>query len=117
MARIAIIALMLFAAAPALAQPGDTSAPAVPAPTAPPAQTDSSKSAPHPDPLSRSRIYPTSAADSDRTRVNPSSVAGGERGGPQAPAPPPPAAAQQPPPPPPRAPPPPPPPPRPGQGA
>src|SRR5262249_2331441 len=42
-------------------------------------QTDSAKSAPHPDPLSRSRIYPTSAADSDRTRVNPSSVASGER--------------------------------------
>jgi soluble lytic murein transglycosylase-like protein len=51
MARIAIIALMLFAAAPALAQQSDTSAPAAPAPTAPPAQTDSSKSAPHPNPL------------------------------------------------------------------
>jgi DNA helicase-2/ATP-dependent DNA helicase PcrA len=35
--------------------------------------------APHPDPLSRSRIYPTSAANSDRTRVNPSSAASGER--------------------------------------
>src|SRR5262245_10294592 len=98
MARIAIIALMLFAAAPALAQPGDTSAPAVPAPTAPPAQTDSSKSAPHPDPLSRSRIYPTSAADSDRTRVNPSSVAGGERERTEAPAAPPSAATETPPP-------------------
>src|SRR5262245_6472936 len=71
MARIAIIALMLFAAAPALAQQSDTAAPTAPA--------DSSKSAPHPNPLSRSRMYPTSAADSDRTRVNPSSVAGGER--------------------------------------
>src|SRR5262245_21425497 len=97
MARIAIIALMLFAAAPALAQPGDTSAPAVPAPTAPPAQTDSSKSAPHPDPLSRSRIYPTSAADSDRTRVNPSSVAGGERERTETPAAPPSAATDAPP--------------------
>src|SRR5262245_56529226 len=48
MARIAIIALMLFAAAPAVAQPVDTTAPA---PTAPPAQTDSSKSAPRPTPL------------------------------------------------------------------
>ena len=71
MARIAIIALMLFAAAPALAQQSDTTAPAAPA--------DSSKSAPHPTPLSRSQMYPTSAADSDRTRVNPSSVASGER--------------------------------------
>jgi len=51
MARIAIIALMLFAAAPAFGQGADTSAPAAPAPIAPPAQTDSSKSAPHPDPL------------------------------------------------------------------
>src|SRR5215831_13690807 len=42
MARIAIIALMLFAAAPALAQPADTTAPT---------QTESSKSAPHPSPL------------------------------------------------------------------
>jgi soluble lytic murein transglycosylase-like protein len=48
MARIAIIALMLFAA-PALAQQSDTAAPAAPAPTAPPA--DSSKTAPHPNPL------------------------------------------------------------------
>jgi soluble lytic murein transglycosylase-like protein len=46
MARIAIIALMLFAAAPALAQPADTTAP-----PAGPAQTDSSKNAPHPNPL------------------------------------------------------------------
>src|SRR5260370_41629245 len=51
MARIAIIALMLFAAAPALAQQPDTAVPAAPAPTAPPAQTDPSKSAPHPNPL------------------------------------------------------------------
>jgi soluble lytic murein transglycosylase-like protein len=51
MARIAIIALMLFAAAPALAQQPDTAAPAAPAPTAPPAQTDPSKNAPHPNPL------------------------------------------------------------------
>src|SRR5262245_19989312 len=43
MARIAIIALMLFAAAPALAQQSDTAAPAAP--------TDSSKNAPHPNPL------------------------------------------------------------------
>src|SRR5712692_5143889 len=36
--------------------------------------------APHPNPLSRSRIYPTSAKSlGDRTRVNPSSVASGER--------------------------------------
>src|SRR5262249_4490102 len=39
----------------------------------------SPESPPHPDPLSRSRIYPTSAADSDRTRVDPSSDASGER--------------------------------------
>jgi soluble lytic murein transglycosylase-like protein len=51
MARIAIIALMLFAAAPALAQQPDMAAPAAPAPTAPPAQTEPSKSAPHPSPL------------------------------------------------------------------
>src|SRR6516225_5271412 len=51
MARIAIIALMLFAAAPALAQQSDTTAPAAPAPTATPAQTDPSKNAPHPSPL------------------------------------------------------------------
>jgi soluble lytic murein transglycosylase-like protein len=94
MARIAIIALMLFAAAPALAQQPDTAAPAVPAPTAPPAQTDSSKSAPHPGPLSRSRINPTSAADSDRTRVNPTSVAGGERERTETPAAPPSAAPE-----------------------
>src|SRR5262245_66381746 len=42
MARIAIIALMLFAAAPALAQPAETTAPA---------QADPSKNAPHPNPL------------------------------------------------------------------
>jgi len=51
MARIAIIALMLFAAVPTLAQQSDTTAPAVPAPTAPPAQADSAKNAPHPNPL------------------------------------------------------------------
>jgi soluble lytic murein transglycosylase-like protein len=51
MARIAIIALMLFAAAPALAQQSDTTAPAAPAPTAPPAQADSPTNAPHPNPL------------------------------------------------------------------
>jgi len=67
MARIAIIALMLFAAAPALAQPADTSAP--------PAPADSSKSAPHPDPL----------------------PAGGERERTETPAPPPPAATEAPP--------------------
>jgi DNA helicase-2/ATP-dependent DNA helicase PcrA len=37
------------------------------------------ESVPHPNPLSPSRIYPTSAADSDRTRVDPSSDASGER--------------------------------------
>src|SRR5262249_57551569 len=57
---------------------GERSAPKAPGEGGCP-QTDSAKSAPHPDPLSRSRIYPTSAADSDRTRVNPSSVASGER--------------------------------------
>jgi len=67
MARIAIIALMLFAAAPALAQQSDTTAPAAPA--------DSSKSAPHPDPL----------------------PAGGERERTETPAPPPPAATEAPP--------------------
>jgi hypothetical protein len=50
MARIAIIALMLFAAASALAQQSDTTAPGAPAPTVP-TQTESSKSAPHPNPL------------------------------------------------------------------
>jgi HemY protein len=35
--------------------------------------------APHPHPLSGSRIHPTSAADNDRTRASPSSVANGER--------------------------------------
>ena len=64
MARIAIIALMLFAAAPALAQQSDTTAPAAPA--------DSSKSAPHPNPL----------------------PAGGERERTETPAPPPPAATE-----------------------
>src|SRR6516165_6139756 len=67
MARIAIIALMLFAAAPALAQPGDTTAPAAPA--------DSSKSAPHPNPL----------------------PAGGERERTETPAPPPSTATEAPP--------------------
>src|SRR6516165_5362325 len=89
MARIAIIALMLFAAAPALAQQSDTAAPA---------QTDPSKNAPHPNPLSRSRINPTSAADNDRTRVNPGSVAGGERERTEMPAAPPSAATETPPP-------------------
>src|SRR5437870_4906895 len=51
MARIAIIALMLFAAAPALAQQPDTAAPPAPGPTTPPAQNGSSKDAPHPSPL------------------------------------------------------------------
>jgi soluble lytic murein transglycosylase-like protein len=74
MARIAIIALMLFAAAPVLAQQSDTTAPA---PTAPPAQTDSSKSAPHPNPL----------------------PAGGERERTETPAAPPSAASETPPPP------------------
>src|SRR6516225_2507447 len=64
MARIATIALMLFAAAPALAQQSDTTAPAAPA--------DSSKSAPHPNPL----------------------PAGGERERTETPAPPPPAATE-----------------------
>src|SRR5215831_8583686 len=67
MARIAIIALMLFAAAPALAQQSDTTAPAAPA--------DLSKSAPHPNPL----------------------PAGGERERTETPAPPPPAATEAPP--------------------
>jgi soluble lytic murein transglycosylase-like protein len=71
MARIAIIALMLFAAAPALAQQSDTA----PAPTAPQAQTESSKNAPHPNPL----------------------PAGGERERTEAPAPPPSAATDAPP--------------------
>jgi DNA helicase-2/ATP-dependent DNA helicase PcrA len=34
---------------------------------------------PHPDPLNRSRMFPTSADIEDRTRVNPSSGASGER--------------------------------------
>jgi HemY protein len=42
-------------------------------------QTEASQQAPHPHPLSGSRIHPTSAANSDRTRVDPSSVASGER--------------------------------------
>ena len=67
MARIAIIALMLFAAAPALAQQSDTTAPAAPA--------DSSKSAPHPNPL----------------------PAGGERERTETPAPPPSTATEAPP--------------------
>src|SRR5262245_56089556 len=75
MARIAIIALMLFVAAPALAQQSDTATPAAPAPTAPPAQTDSSKNAPHPDPL----------------------PAGGERERTETPAPPPSTATETPP--------------------
>jgi soluble lytic murein transglycosylase-like protein len=75
MARIAIIALMLFAAAPALAQPANTTAPLAPAPTAPPAQTDSAKSAPHPDPV----------------------PAGGERERTETPAPPPSTATEAPP--------------------
>src|SRR6516165_7699269 len=44
-----------------------------------PPPTESSQAAPHPHPLSGSRIHPTSAANSDRTRVDPSSVASGER--------------------------------------
>jgi len=42
-------------------------------------QSEMSQPAPHPHPLSGSRINPTSAANSDRTRVDPSSVASGER--------------------------------------
>jgi hypothetical protein len=56
MARIAIIALVLLAATPTLGQEAETNAPAPAAPadrnvTPPPAQTDSSEKAPHPDPL------------------------------------------------------------------
>jgi transglycosylase-like protein with SLT domain/sporulation related protein len=56
MARIAMIALMLLAVAPALAQQTENAppAPAVPAGSdaaPPPAQTDSSQEAPHPNPL------------------------------------------------------------------
>jgi DNA helicase-2/ATP-dependent DNA helicase PcrA len=43
-------------------------------------ESPTTESPTHPDPLSRSRIHPTSAVDSDRTRVDPSSVASGERG-------------------------------------
>jgi len=42
-------------------------------------EAPSAESPPHPNPLSRSRIHPTSAADNDRTRVNPSSDASEER--------------------------------------
>src|SRR5262249_4724470 len=70
MARIAIIALMLFAAAPALAQPGDTTGPAVPPPTAPPAQADSAKNAPHPNPLPASgERERTAQAERERTET------------------------------------------------
>jgi soluble lytic murein transglycosylase-like protein len=83
MARIAIIALMLLASVGALAQQADPGAPAPAAPggttTPAPAQAEPSQSAPHPNPLSRSRMDPTSATNDDRTRVNPSSDAGGER--------------------------------------
>jgi hypothetical protein len=46
MARIAIIALMLFAAVPALAQPADTTAPAESTVTSPPPSTDAPSAAP-----------------------------------------------------------------------
>src|SRR5262245_19879988 len=55
MARIAIIALMLLASAPALAQQSEPKAPAPVAPggnaTPAPAQAEPSQSAPHPNPL------------------------------------------------------------------
>ena len=77
MARIAIIALMLFAAAPALAQQSDTTVPAAPAPTAP-AQTDSSKNAPHPNPLpaggERERTETPAAPPSATTDAPPSAT-------------------------------------------
>src|SRR5215470_7438343 len=61
MARIAIIALMLFAAAPALAQQSDTTAPAAPADTnAPPAAGNDATSPPAATP-------PTAPADSNAT--------------------------------------------------
>ena len=71
MARIAIIALMLFAAAPALAQPADTTAPpatpAAPADTnAPPAAGNDAKSPP--------AAAPPSAAPADSTSPPPSAT-------------------------------------------
>jgi soluble lytic murein transglycosylase-like protein len=73
MARIAIIALILFASVPTLAQRPDTTAPA---PTAPPAQSDSSKNAPHPNPLpaggERERTETPAAPPSAATDAPPS---------------------------------------------
>jgi soluble lytic murein transglycosylase-like protein len=72
MARIAIIALMLFAAAPALAQQSETTAPAAPA------QTDPSKNAPHPNPLpaggERERTETPAAPPSAATQTPPSAT-------------------------------------------
>src|SRR5262249_49669723 len=42
-------------------------------------ESEPAEAPPHPDPLSRSRINPTSANYEDRTRASPSSVASGER--------------------------------------
>src|SRR5262245_26753878 len=68
MARIAIIALMLFAAAPALAQQSDTTAPAAPA--------DSPKSAPNPNLLpaggERERTETPAPPPSTPTEASPS---------------------------------------------
>jgi soluble lytic murein transglycosylase-like protein len=75
MARIAIIALMLFAAALARAQQPDTAVPAAPAPTVPPAQTDPSKNTPHPNPLpqgERERTVTPAAPPSAATDAPPS---------------------------------------------
>src|SRR5262249_10503472 len=76
MARIAIIALMLFAATPALAQQSDTTAPAAPAQTAPPAQAAPSTNAPHPNPLpaggERERTETPAAPPSAATDAPPS---------------------------------------------
>jgi soluble lytic murein transglycosylase-like protein len=78
MARNAIIALMLFAAAPALAQQSDTAVPPGPTPTAPPVQTDPSKNAPHPNPLpaggERERTETPAAPPSAATETPPSAA-------------------------------------------
>src|SRR5262249_40343443 len=72
MARIAIIALMLFAAAPALGQGADTSAPAAPADSnAPPAAGNDAKSPPAAAPSDTTEAPPPAAPPSDTTEAPP----------------------------------------------
>src|SRR5262249_1979821 len=87
MARIAIIALMLFAAAPALAQQSDTTAPAAPADTnAPPAAGNDATSPPAATP-------PAAPADSNATPPPATADAPPPAAPPPAAAPPPPGRA------------------------